>query len=368
MANPVTQTLATSFDISQLPPFVVRADGKTLDDTLINLSSNESPFGPSPEVNKVIANHQTNINRYPDMHAVELKKAIADLNGLDPLRIVCASGSDSILFFLALAYASRGHEIIMSRYSFIMFRRSALSTGAIPVLVEENDYAFSVANALSAVTEKTRILFIANPNNPTGSFISGDELIRLRKELPPYVLLVIDDAYQEYAESRGCPNGLDIGKEWDNVVVTRTMSKIYGLAALRIGWAYASQDVADNLNRLRQPFNMSTLAQKAALAALNDQGFVSRNVEHNQEWQSYLVEQLDNLGLGSLPSAGNFITVQFPTDQNHNAAKAMTFLHDRRIIPRTTTDYGMPDFMRITVGLEEENIALVGALKKFLGG
>ena len=247
-----------------------------------------------------------------------------------------------------------------------MFRRAALSTGAVPITVEENDFTFSVANALAAVTEKTRILFVANPNNPTGSFISGDELIRLRKELPSYVLLVIDDAYQEYAESRGCPNGLDIAKEWNNVVVTRTMSKIYGLAALRVGWAYASQEVADNLNRLRQPFNMGTMSQKAALAALGDQEFVLRNIKHNQEWQSYLVKELNNLSLNILPSAGNFITVRFPSDKKHSASKAIAFLHKRKIIPRTTADYGMPDFMRITVGLEKENIALVSALKEFL--
>ena len=366
MVTPPREKLQTSYDISQIPPFVVRADGKTLDGTLINLSANESPFGPSPKAKQAIADQQSNINRYPDMHALELKSALADLNGLDPLRIVCANGSDSILFYLALAYASHDHEIIMSKYSFTMFRRAALSTGAIPIVVEENDFTFSVANALAAVTEKTRILFIANPNNPTGSFISGDELIRLRKELPSYVLLVIDDAYQEYAKSRGCPNGLDIGKKWDNVVVTRTMSKIYGLAALRVGWAYASQEVANNLNRLRQPFNMGTMAQKAALAALGDQEFVLRNVKHNQEWQSYLVKQLNNLGLNILPSAGNFITVRFPNDKKHNASKAMAFLHKRKIIPRTTADYGMPDFLRITVGLEEENIALVSALKVFL--
>ena len=368
MITPPKEILQTSYDFSQIPPFVVRADGKTLDGTLINLSANESPFGPSPKVKQAIADQLSNINRYPDMHALELKRAIADLNGLEPQRIICGNGSDSILFNLALAYGSRDHEIIMSQYSFIMFRRAALSAGAIPIVVEENDYTFSVENALAAVTEKTRIIFLANPNNPTGSFLSGDELIRLRKELPSNVLLVIDDAYQEYAESRGCPNGLDIGKEWDNVVVTRTMSKIYGLASLRVGWAYVSQEVADNLNRLRQPFNLGTMAQKAALAALGDQEFVLRNVKHNQEWQSYLVKELNYLGLNILPSAGNFITVRFPNNQKHTAAKAIAFLHDRKIIPRTTTDYGMPDFLRITVGLEEENMALVSALNAFLAG
>ena len=180
MATPPTENLQTSYDISQIPPFVLRGGGITLDDKVINLSANESPFGPSPKVQKAITDQQSNINRYPDMHALELKKAIANLNGLDPLRIVCANGSDSILFYLALAYASHGHEIIMSKYSFIMFRRAALSTAAIPVVIDEDNYTFSVANALSAVTEKTRILFLANPNNPTGSFINSEELIRLR--------------------------------------------------------------------------------------------------------------------------------------------------------------------------------------------
>jgi len=361
------QPLKTSYDISQIPPFVVRAGGKIMDTKLINLSANESPFGPSPMVIEAITQHLNDINRYPDMHAVELKKALADLNGLDPLRIVCGNGSDSILFSLALAYASRNHEIIMSKYSFTMFRRAAMCTGAIPVMVEEDDYTFSVENALSAVTEKTRILFIANPNNPTGSYLTADKLIFLREQLPANVLLVIDDAYQEYAASWGCPNGLDIAKKFDNVVVTRTMSKIYAIAALRVGWAYASQEIADNLNRLRQPFNMNSLAQIAALAALHDQDLVERNINHNKEWLPYLVEQFDKLGLKSLPSVGNFITVQFPDFQNHNAEKALAFLHDCKIIPRTTADYGMPEFLRITVGQEKDNIALINALKEFLG-
>ena len=367
MEFPEKQTLSTSYDISQIPPFVLRADGKTLDGTLINLSANESPFGPSPMVVEAIAQHLNEINRYPDMHAVELKKAIADLNGLDPSRIVCANGSDSILFSLALAYASRDHEIIMSKYSFTMFRRAAMSTGAIPVMVEEENYMFSVENALAAVTERTRVLFIANPNNPTGSYLTADKLIQLREKLPHDVLLVIDDAYQEYAASWGCPNGLDIAKNWENVVVTRTMSKIYAIAALRVGWAYASQEITDNLNRLRQPFNINTLAQKAALAALLDQEFVERNIKHNQEWLPYLVEEFDKLGLKSLPSVGNFITVRFPDNQKHNAEKALAFLHDHKIIPRTTVDYGMPEFLRITVGQEKDNIALINVLKEFLG-
>ncbi|MEE2746253.1 MAG: histidinol-phosphate transaminase [Pseudomonadota bacterium] len=358
--------LPTAYDMSTLPPFVVRGDGGTIDTTYINLSANESPFGPSANVEEVILSQKYSVNRYPDMSSFELKKTIAELHNLDPKKIICGNGSDSIIFNIALTYASRKHEVIMSKYSFTMFKRAAISAGAIPVVVDEENYSFCAERALEAVSEKTRVVFIANPNNPTGSFMTMDELVRFREKLPQNILLVIDDAYQEYAENKGCPNGLDLAKKWSNIIVTRTMSKVYALAALRVGWAYASQDVSDNLNRLRQPFNINGIAQPAAIAALKDQSFVSRNVDHNDKWQPFLSSQLGSLGLESLPSAGNFLTVRFPENEEHNATSALRFLYTKKIIARTTADYEMPNFMRITIGSEQENLLLLDALTNFL--
>ena len=363
--NHAPNTLPTAYNISHLPPFIVRGEGKEIDGSFINLSANESPFGPSPKVLDAISRQQNYINRYPDMASARLKEAIAKLNDIDPARVICGNGSDSILFNIALAYASRGQEIIMSKYSFTMFKRAAISSGAVPIVVNENNYLFCIESALEAVTNKTRVVFVANPNNPTGSFLTIDQLLTFRQKLPQNILLVIDDAYHEYAASRGCPNGLDLAKDWHNVLVTRTMSKIYGLAALRIGWAFASKDVSDNLNRLRQPFNVNSLAQQAALAALEDQTLVKKNVDHNNKWQPFLIDQFNILGLKCLPSAGNFLTVRFPSKAKYNADKALKFLYNRKIIARTTADYDMPEFLRITIGSEQENLFLIETLKDF---
>ena len=358
--------LETTYDFSTVPPFVVRGDGKPLTDDVINLSANESPFGPSLLVRDAMAEAQASINRYPDRDATELRQAIAKLNNIEFEKIVCSAGSDTLIFNLVLAYASRNFEVILSRYGFIWFRRATLAAGAMPVVVDENNYRFSVDNVLSAITEKTRIIFLANPNNPTGSFISHEEIDYLIKKRPDYVLLVIDDAYQEYAEPEGCPNGIDFAKNTHNVIVTRTLSKIYALAALRIGWAYGPQDIIDNLNRLRQPFNINTIAQKAGVAALKDQKFVQSNIEHNKEWKPKLIEKFRQVGLNPLPSVANFITLEFPQDSTHNAELALDFLHSKKIIPRTASDYGMENFIRISVGTEKENLFLVDSLKEFM--
>ena len=358
--------LETTYDFSRVPPFVVRGDGKPLTDSVINLSANESPFGPSLLVRDAIAEAQDSINRYPDRDATELRQAIAKLNNIEFEKIVCSAGSDTLIFNLVLAYASRNFEVILSQFGFIWFRRATLAAGAIPVVVNEENYRFSVENVLSAITDKTRLIFLANPNNPTGSFISHEEITYLIRKLPDNVLLVIDDAYQEYAEPEGCPNGIDFVKDSHNVVVTRTLSKIYALAALRIGWAYGPQNIIDNLNRLRQPFNINTIAQKAGVAALKDQKFVQSNIKHNKKWKPFLIGKFKELGLNPLPSVANFITVEFPQDSKYNAKLALDFLHSKKIIPRTASDYGMENFIRISVGTEKENLFLADSLKEFM--
>ena len=355
----------TAFDLTPMPPFVVRAGGKPLDETVINLASNESPFGPSPKVLAAMEKRQARLNRYPDMGSTELRNAIANQFGIEANRIVCGNGGDTLIHGLAVAYASHNYEIIYSEFAFIMFKRAALAVNAKPVVALEENYRFSVDNALSMVTDNTRILYIANPNNPTGSYLSSDELLCLRESLPEYVILMIDDAYVEYAEAHGAPNALDLARKRDDIVVLRTFSKVYGLAALRLGWVYAPEEIAENLNRVRLPFTINGMAQAAGVAALEDSNHTNMVLSHTHDWLPKLSGGLAGLGLEPLPSVGNFVTVRFPNPKK-SANMAQEFLHSRHIIPRTTADYGMPEFLRITIGLEEENQALLSAMEEFL--
>ena len=357
----------TAFDLTTMPPFVVRAGGKKLDGSLINLASNESPFGPSPRVLDALKRRQTQLNRYPDMGSVELRTAIANRFNLEFNRIVCGNGGDTLIHGLAVAYASNGYEIIYSEYGFIMFRRASLAVNAKSVVVREDNYTFSVDNALVAVSDKTRIVYIANPNNPTGSYLDANELLRLREGLPNHVILMIDDAYVEYSEGLGAPNAIDIARDRNDVVVLRTFSKVYGLAALRLGWVYAPEEIADNLNRVRLPFTINGMAQAAGVAALEDTEYTNMVLTHTHDWLPRLSESLASLGLEPLPSVGNFVTVRFPNPKK-SAAMAQAYLQSQSIIPRTAADYGLPDFLRISIGLEEENQALIAALEEFLEG
>ena len=355
----------TAFDLSTMPPFVVRAGGKKLDGSLINLASNESPFGPSPKVLEALSQRQTRLNRYPDMGSVELRNAIADHFNLESDRIVCGNGGDTLIHGLAVAYASNGYEIMYSEFGFIMFRRAALAVNAKPVVVAEENYTFSVDNALAAVSDKTRILYIANPNNPTGTYLGSIELLRLREELPDHIILMIDDAYVEYSEGLGAPNALDLARGRNDIVVLRTFSKVYGLAALRLGWVYAPEEIAENLNRVRLPFTINGMAQAAGVAALEDTNHTDMVLSHTHSWLPKLSDKLNGLGLEPLPSVGNFVTVRFPNPKK-SAKMAQSYLESHNIIPRTAADYGMPEFLRISVGLEEENLALISTLEDFL--
>ena len=357
----------TAFDLTPMPPFVVRAGGKPLDDSLINLASNESPFGPSPRVLAALEQRQTRLNRYPDMGSIELRTAIADHFNLEADRIVCGNGGDTLIHGLAVAYASPGCEIVYSEYAFIMFRRAALAVNAKSVVVPEENYTFSVDSALAAVSDKTRILYLANPNNPTGSYLNGDELLHLREGLADHVILMIDDAYVEYAEGLGAPNALDLARDRDDIVVLRTFSKVYALAALRLGWVYAPAEIAESLNRVRLPFTVNGMAQAAGVAALEDTDHTDMVLAHTHDWLPRLSDSLSDLGLEPLPSVGNFVTVRFPHPQK-SAELAQAYLQSRNIIPRTAADYDMPEFLRITVGLDEENQALISALEIFLNG
>lgn len=332
---------------------------------VMKLSSNETPLGASEAAKKAYKKAADSLFRYPDGGATALREAIAETYDLDSNRIVCGAGSDEIIQFLCTAYAGVGDEIIYSEHGFLMYAIYGKIAGAKPVAAPEIDLTACVDTIMTLVSEKTKIVFLANPNNPTGTYMPASEVARLREELPEEVLLVIDGAYAEYVSEDDYTTAQELVDAGENTVMTRTFSKIYGLAALRIGWAYCPESVVDVLNRVRGPFNVSAPAIAAATAAVKDQEFVAKAKEHNDEWLPWLSEALRDLGLIVYPSVGNFILVDFP-EGDKNAQAADAYLRSEGIIVRDVSSYGLGQCLRITIGTEEENKAVAEALKAFM--
>jgi histidinol-phosphate aminotransferase len=333
---------------------------------VIRLASNESALGPSPAAIEAFRAEAQELHRYPDGGSVALREAIARRHGLDARRIVCGTGSDELISLLARAYTGPGDEVVYSRHGFLMYPIAAQSAGALPVAVPERNLTADVDGILARVTPYTRIVYLANPNNPTGTYLSREEVSRLHAALPRSTLLVLDAAYAEFVTRNDYEPGIELVERSDNVVMLRTFSKIYALAALRIGWAYASAPVVDVLNRVRGVFNVNLPAQAAAAAALDDVASVDRAREHNECWRPWLERELAALGLTVTPSVANFVLVHLgaaPRDAN----AAFAFLQSRGILTRKMGAYGLPEHIRITVGLEEEMRAVVAALGDFLG-
>ena len=327
------------------------------------LASNECALGPSPAAIKAYRAAAAEMHLYPDSGAHELRQAIGEAHGLDPARIVCGNGSDELLTLIANAYLRPGDEALFSEHAFLVYRMAALANGAIPVAAPEPKLRVDVDAMLARITAKTRIVFVANPNNPTGTWISRAELQRLHAGLPDNVLLIIDSAYAEYMQHRDYESGAALVSQFENVVMTRTFSKAHGLAGLRVGWAYGPHDIVDVLNRVRGPFNVSVAGQRAAAAALRDRAHLERAVAHNARWRAWLTQELGALGLRVGDSAGNFVLLQFA-----DAAKACaadTFLLEHGIALRPVGAYGLPYALRLTVGTEEANRAVVSALAAF---
>jgi histidinol-phosphate aminotransferase len=331
----------------------------------IRLASNENPLGPSPQAVAAYRELAGDLHRYPDGGAEPLRQAIAAHHGLEADRVVCGAGSDELIGLLARAYAGSGDEVLHSQYGFLMYPLSARAAGATPVAAPERSRATDVDAMLAHVSPRTRVVFIANPNNPTGCLLPAAEIRRLHAGLPKDVLLVIDVAYAEYVGGSDYEDGSALVRAHDNVVMLRTFSKIYGLAALRLGWAYCPPSVADALNRLRSPFNTNAPAQAAALAALADQAHVRAGRAHNDRWLPWFREQVAALGFEPLPSAGKFVLVRFGDSPATNAEAAVAFLNGRGILPRRMGGYGLGDSLRITIGREEETQAVVEALTAF---
>ncbi|MGD9671749.1 MAG: histidinol-phosphate transaminase [Hyphomicrobiaceae bacterium] len=331
------------------------------------LSSNETPLGPSPKAIEAYKAGAGDLERYPDGQATALRSAIAQRYGLDANRIVCGAGSDEILTMLAHAYLGPGDEAIYTEHGFLVYRIAILANGASPVVAPERELKTDVDAILALVTPKTRMVFLANPNNPTGTYIPIDEVRRLRAGLRSDILLVLDGAYAEYVQRNDYEAGMELVSTTNNTVMTRTFSKIHGLASLRIGWGYCPAKVADVLNRIRGPFNLSSAAIAAGTAAIGDVAHMEKAVAHNSKWLPWLEEEIGKFGLTVTPSVANFILIHFQRETGRTAKDADQFLKSKGIILRMVGSYGLGHCLRMTVGTEEENRRVVAALAEFTG-
>jgi histidinol-phosphate aminotransferase len=334
---------------------------------VFKLSSNETPLGPSPKAIAAYREVAAHLEDYPDGSATPLRVAIGRTFGLDPDRIVCGAGSDDLLNLIADAYLSDGDEAIHTTHGFLVYPIATLGSGAKPVVAAEKNYTADVDAILAGVSTRTKIVFLANPNNPTGTYLSFDEVKRLHRALPPQVLLVLDAAYAEYVRRNDYESGIELVATSENVVMCRTFSKIYGLAGLRLGWLYGPADVVDAINRIRGPFNVNSAAMAAGAAAIADTAHVETARAHNQRWLAWLTAEIGKLGLTVTPSVANFVLIHFPTTPGRTAAEADAFLTQRGLILRQVKAYHLPHCLRMTVGSEEANRLVVAALAEFTG-
>jgi histidinol-phosphate aminotransferase len=334
---------------------------------VFKLSSNESPLGPSPKAAAAYRAAAEELHEYPDGSASDLREAIGRAYGLDPDRIVCGAGSDDLLNLLARAYLGDGDEAIHTTHGFLVYPIATLGTGAKPVVAPETNYTADVDAILAHVTPRTKLVFLANPNNPTGTYLPFHEVKRLHAGLSPHVVLVLDAAYAEYVRRNDYESGIELVATSDNVVMCRTFSKIYGLAGLRLGWVYGPAHIIDALNRIRGPFNVNLPAIAAGVAAIEDAGHVETARAHNARWLAWLTEEIGKLGLEVTPSVANFVLIHFPGEKGRTAKDADAFLTARGLILRHVGAYKLPNALRMSVGSEEANRLVVQALAEFLG-
>ena len=329
----------------------------------LKLSANESEFGPSPKAIEAYRAESGRLHRYPDGSQSTLREALGHVHGIDPARIVCGNGSDELILLLTRAFVGPGDEVLISECGFEMCRIHALAQGADVVVAPEKEYLADVDAILSKVSDKTRLVPIANPNNPTGTYLPAAELERLHAGLPDHTMLLIDGAYAEYVTANDYDSGIKLVSGTDNVVMTRTFSKIYGLSGLRIGWAYCPGDVIDIVQRIRTPFNTNRAALAAAVAALQDEDYTARVRAHNAASIERMSEELTDIGIQVVPSVANFILMIFP-DPARSADDAARYLQSQGIIPRPVNAGGPANCLRITIGLEEHNEAVLRALRE----
>ncbi len=330
---------------------------------VVKLSSNENPFGPSDKAKEAFAKSVHQLHRYPSTDHAALRQAIAETHGLDPARVICGVGSDEIITFLCQAYAGPGDEVLYTEHGFLMYKISALAAGATPVEVPERERTTDVDALLAACTPRTKLVFIANPNNPTGTMISAGEVARLARGVPPQAILVLDGAYAEYVE--GFDAGLSLIEASRNVVMTRTFSKIYGLGGLRIGWGYGPQEIIDVLNRVRGPFNLSNTQLETAEAAVRDQDHIAKCRAENARMRHWLAEALAAVGVPSDTSMANFVLARFASPEEAEACD--DYLQSQGLLVRRVAGYKLPNCLRITVGDEPSCRRVAHAIGQFKG-
>lgn len=333
---------------------------------LHKLSSNETPLGPSPAAIEAYRDVAGSLELYPDGGSTALREAIGAMHGINPDRIVCGNGSDEILHLIANAFIGPGDEAIYTEHGFLVYPIAIRSMGGTPIVAPEKNLTADVDAILARVTPRTRAVFLANPNNPTGTYLPFSEVRRLHAALPPDVVLVLDAAYAEYVRRNDYEGGIELAGSAENVIMTRTFSKIYGLAGLRIGWGYGSAHILDVIHRIRGPFNVSSPAIAAGVAAVRDKAHTEAAVAHNAEWLERLSVEISALGFTVTPSVANFLLVHFPEEAGRTAREADDFLVARGIVVRRVESYGLPNALRITVGSAEANEAVLAAFREFV--
>ena len=334
---------------------------------VFKLSANETPFGPSPKAIEAFKSVATHLEDYPEGTSRVLREAIGRTFGLDPERIVCGAGSDEILNLLAHAFLGEGDEAISTTHAFLVYPIATMGCGAKNVVAAESNLTCDVDAILNAVTPRTKLVWLANPNNPTGTYIPFDEVKRLRAGLPPHVLLVLDAAYSDYVSRNDYELGIELVATTENTVVTHTFSKIHGLAALRVGWMFGPAHIIDAINRIRGPFNVSMPAMLAAVAAIEDSAHLQKSKTYTEQWRNWLTEEIGKLGLTVTPSVTNFILIHFPNEKGRTAEEADEFLTRRGLVLRALKNYKLPHALRMTIGTEEANRLVVDALRDFMG-
>ena len=328
----------------------------------VKLSANESALGPSPKVLEIFKSG-FNLKKYPDGKSSKLKETIAKKFSINEDQILIGSGSDEIISLICQSFLNKDDEVIMSEDSFLMYRIYSQLNGAVVRFAKNENNKFSVSETLKLVTNKTKIVFIANPNNPSGTYINSDQLMKLRKNLPENILLMVDDAYAEFVTKKDYKSGLDIFKNSKNTVVSRTFSKIFGLANLRLGWGYGSKEIIEAANLFRPPFNISGIAEKAGCAAILDDEWIKKNVEHNEKWSKIIFEKISSKNIITNDPVANFFLLNFD-NAKLNSEQAFDIFIDNKILLRKMNTYGIKNSLRVTIGTDEENKTFLDILDK----
>ena len=329
----------------------------------VKLSANESALGPSPKAVKEYLKLSKNFKRYPDSDGINLRKALAKKFKLDPNKIILGSGSDQVLELICKTFLTKGDNVVVPKYSFLIYRLYSKINGAKVLYSKEKNFKVSVEDILKKVTKKTKIVFIANPNNPTGTYISKKKLLLLRKKLRSNILLVIDDAYFEYVQQKNYSSGLKLFSNFRNVIVTRTFSKIYGLAGLRVGWGYGSKEIINSLNLIKPPFNINSPALSAAEAAIKDNAWLNKEIKHVNKWNNKFYEEFKKLNIDTNKSFTNFLLINFDKIKK-NSNKVFKLLANKGILVRKMNSYGIKNSLRVTIGKNYENKKLILKIKK----